>query len=193
MEFSPLDVEPVIGGDPHLELQAVNIHLRHLEIAIYNVYVPPASSCTPGYRPAFDSSLDQVAGDAIIAGDFNANSDSWFSSLNDACGNSLVEAVKGSDFAFLNLDFPTCVSSNGSSSPDLSLISAHLSYNVSWSVPHVVAGSFSSTILNSDHLPILISFVDPLHQREFNNNNTRTRRSYANLRCADWAKFTLIP
>ena len=66
----------------------------------------------------------------------------------------------------------------------------YLINHFSWSVPHVVGNSFSSTPLNSDHLPILLSFVDPLHQRDFNDSNIRTRRSFLNMRKADWAGFT---
>ena len=189
VEFSPIDVTDVIGADPHLELQAINLHLRHVSFAVYNVYIPPNSSCAPGYRPDFERFLDDVAGDSVIVGDFNAHSDSWFSSLNDLRGDSLAEAVEGSEYAFMNTDHATRLSNNGSSSPDVSIVSAHIADTISWAVPHVVDGSFSSTILNSDHLPILLSFVDPFHQQEF-NSNIRTRRSFVNLRRADWEKFT---
>ena len=136
----------------------------------------------------FEAFLDDVAGDAIVVGDFNPHDSGWYSGLSDSRGEALIGAIEGSEFAILNEDFPTRHASNGSSSPDVSLISAHLSNLFSWSVPHLVNNSFSSTILNSDHLPILLSFDDPNHQQEL--NNIRTQRSYINLRRADWDKFT---
>ena len=135
IEFTPIDVDGIIDGDLQFELQAVNVHLRHQTFAVFNVYIPPSSSCTPGYLPDFDAFLDDVAGDAIVLGDFNAHDGGWFSALSDARGEALISAIEGSDFAILNEDFPTRHASNGSSSPDVSLISAHLSNLFSWSVP----------------------------------------------------------
>ena len=189
VEFVPIDVDILTNADPHLEVLAAKIHLRHFSLNIYNVYVPPVSSCAPGHSTDYASLLDHTDGDAIIVGDFNAHSDGWFSTSDDARGESLVDAVESNNFSILNLDHPTRVPANGSpSSPDVSLASSHLSPNLSWSVPHILNNSFSSSPLNSDHLPILISFVDPLHQHDF--NIVRAQCSYVNLRKADWANFT---
>ena len=174
VEFSPIDVDNLLNADVHLETQAVKIHLSHFALSIYNVYVPPASSCAPGYVPDFDKLLDHADGEAVIVGNFNAHGDSWFSASVDVRGDLLVDSVESSDFAFLNTDSPTRVPSNGSpSSPDVSLASAHLLRHLLWSVPQVLNGSFSSPPLNSDHLSILVSFVDPLHQNNFNTIHTQ--------------------
>ena len=101
-------------ADPHLEVLAVKIHLRHFSLNIYNVYIPPVSSCDPNYAPNLAALFDHADGDAVIVGDFNAHSDIWFSASNDARRELLVDAVEGSDFSLLNLDFPTRIPSSSS-------------------------------------------------------------------------------
>lgn len=190
VEFTPVDVEDLLNADPHLEAIAVRIHLRHFSLLVYNIYVPPASSCEPNYVPNFLSLLDHADGDAVVVGDFNAHNTSWFSASDDARGDLLLDAVEGSDLSLLNLDFPTRVPRDGNpSSPDVSLATSHLLPSLNWAVPYITDNAFSSSPLNSDHLPILITFVDPFHQHDF-ANSTRPQRSYVNLRKADWAAFT---
>ena len=89
----------------------------------------------------------------------------------------------------LNSTLPTRLPSNlQPTSPDVSLISAHLSPSVLWSVPSPSpSGQFSSDPVNSDHLPILINFLDP--QRRFNLNHVRANRSFTNFRRANWQGF----
>jgi hypothetical protein len=74
----------------------------------------------------------------------------------------------------LNLDSPTKCPPNGNSSlPDVSLNSSHLALSVAWS---------TCNALNSDHLPIGISFDDdqPLPQ---------TACSFVNLKKAKWGLY----
>jgi hypothetical protein len=90
--------------------------------------------------------------DSIILSDFKAHHCGWYSILSDARGDSLNDFSDTSNFCPLNLDTPTRLPGNGApSSPDVTLISAHLLPSVSWS---------TATRLNSDHLPISVSFLE---------------------------------
>jgi hypothetical protein len=75
----------------------------------------------------------------------------------------------------LNLDSPTRLpySNNPSSSPDVTIAPAHLLPSLTWSV---------QTSLNSDHLPIIVSYLtdDP---------PPRLRRSFTNFKLANWPGF----
>ena len=80
-----------------------------------------------------------------------------------------------SNLAILNEPQPTYAPSNGhTSSPDISLASAHLAPDITWS---------TLTRLNSDHLPILIVLAGE-------ESPTCTHCSYTNFHKANWEGFT---
>jgi hypothetical protein len=111
-------------------------------------------------------------GDFLILGDLYAHHPGWHSSLNDERGDSISEQIDNSNFFILNKDTATRFPPNGNtSSPDVSLISAHLALSVCW---------LTDVALNSDHLPISITYVDddqPL---------PRTAKTYVNFKRAKW-------
>jgi hypothetical protein len=75
----------------------------------------------------------------------------------------------------MNTDSPTRLPSNGnSSSPDISLISAHLALSVSWD---------ADISLNSDHLPICSSVID-------DQPPPRTSKCYVSFKQAKWGLWT---
>ena len=84
----------------------------------------------------------------------------------------MVEEIDRSNFSILNQDSYTRLPGNNqrATSPDISLVSAHLALAVSWDV---------NIKLSSDHLPISISFVD-------DHPNPRLSRSFINFGRADW-------
>ena len=188
VEFAPFDVSNL--NDGVIEIQAVKLYLRNHPLCFYNIYVPPASSCPPNYSPNFEDIFDSADGDAIFVGDFNAHHSAWHSTSDDVRGEALVDAVDGSDYAFINLDAPTRLPSAGtSSSPDVSIASAHFAQHLQWSVPVSDNVNFSSSPLNSDHLPILISLSDPNHLPP-PPPSVRSRKSFTNFRRANWTNFT---
>jgi hypothetical protein len=78
-------------------------------------------------------------------------------------------------FFILNNDTPTRLPPNGNpTSPDLSLISVHLALSLSWS---------TNVSLDSDHLPISISFNDDVPP-------PRTASTYTNFKRAKWGLWT---
>ena len=58
---------PDIPGDGHTESQGVKVG----DTNIYNIYIPPTSSCTAGFKPNIPALLS--ADDSLVLGDFNAH------------------------------------------------------------------------------------------------------------------------
>jgi hypothetical protein len=173
VRYSDLDTSSLLpDNDQTLELQGITANIDNSDIKIFNIYIPLVST-NVAYSP--DSKILDTDDDALVLGDFNALHPAWFSSLSDARGDSLVQQVEDSNFFILNTDTPTRLPPNGNStSPDLSLISAHLALSVSWS---------TNISLNSDHLPISVSFNDDLPL-------PRTARTYTNFKRAKWGLWT---
>jgi hypothetical protein len=85
--------------------------------------------------------------------------------------------VNNSDLCTLNEDSHTHLSSNGiASSPDISLVSAHLLTSLTW---------HTKIKLRSDHLPITVSFVG-------DEPPPRMVRTYTNFNLANWGQFIAI-
>ena len=173
--FTPVDINFV---DPHLEAIAASVSINNSNYNVANIYCPPSSACPSNYIPNFDAVLDLAQGDSLILGDWNAHHGAWFSPSEDDRGEALAEAIENSDLCVLNLDQPTRLplgagNNQRPTSPDVSLISAHLALAVTWSA-HVH--------LASDHLPITIAFNDDVP-------NPRLARSFINFKRADWPKF----
>jgi hypothetical protein len=86
----------------------------------------------------------------------------------------LRDTIDASNLCSLNLDRPTCLPVNGASTlPDISLISAHLMPSVAWT---------TDTMLNSDHLPLSISFLD-------DPPSSDVKRTFINFGWANWDRF----
>ena len=177
VSYTPLDV-PDSVNDGVTEALAVTASLGGKSFRIINIYIPPASSCPAGYAPDFADLLSFAGDDALVLGDFNAHHSSWFSNVIDARGISLLDAIDASSFSTLNENSPTRIpvaANSTPSSPDVSICSTSLLSSLSWTAP---------VRLSSDHLPLLISLIDVAPPPP------RPRRSFSNLRRADWRKFT---
>jgi hypothetical protein len=97
--------------------------------------------------------------------------------LSDTRGGAFATSIYLSPLLILNEGDVTRVplaQNQPSSSPDVSLASAHLAIELTWS---------TQIILNSDHLPILIEFPRDQHPE-----STRVR-TYTNFSKADWPHF----
>ena len=163
---------PDLPPDLHLETLGIKIN----DISIFNVYLPPVTSCSQGYNPDFSALLNMK--DSIIIGDFNAHDALWFSSLSDARGNALAELIGDSAFGVLNCDKPTRIPTTGQpTSPDLSLASLSLLPVIEWD---------TITKFSSDHVPIQISIQADFHQQYSD------RRTFVNFDKANWEDFTKL-
>ena len=165
---------PVPAGDEHLEQQGLEVAMDGSSIKVLNFYVPPASSCSPGYAPSIDHLLG-LGGDLIVAGDANAHHEAWFSALGrDARGCRFAQEIEDSTLAVLNEDAPTRVTSTTVSSPDITLASAGLLMAAEWS---------TRAALGSDHLAVHVDLLCGL------TKVAAAGRVYTNFRKADWAAF----
>ena len=176
VSFTPI---PFSSSDPHLEVVAANVLINRSPFAVINVYCPPASACAASYLPDISAVLDLAQGDSVVLGDWNAHHEAWFSEPEDRRGEALAEAIENSDLCILNQDSPTRIplgpnNNQRSTSPDISLISAHLALAVTWlAVVH----------LSSDHLPIVIAFDDE------STPDPRRAKSFVNFNRAEWTNF----
>ena len=173
--FTPIDVS---FNDPHLEVIAASVSINNSNYNVINTYCPPSSACPSTYVPNLDAVINLAQGDSLILGDWNAHHGAWHSPSEDDRGEALAEAIENSDLCVLNHDQPTRLplgagNNQRPTSPDVSLISAHLALAVTWST-HIH--------LASDHLPITIAFDDDVP-------NPRLTRSFINFKRADWPKF----
>ena len=156
-------------NDGVTEAIIVNVTIAGSQLNIVNLYIPPASS-TPGtFRASITPFLNA---DSIVVGDVNAHNDEWSRGASDARGDLIATEVDANNFVVMNLpDIATRPSSD--SSPDVALVHTPLALAFDWSV---------STTLNSDHLPLSLSFAD-------DSTPTRGGRSFSNLKKADWEGF----
>ena len=181
IQYKDLPSDDLFANDSVTEHLAITAFINKVPINIFNIYIPPTSSCPANFRPPFDW-LAQIQGDSLVLGDFNAHHLSWFSSGSGWAserGEDLFQGIIDSDLTTLNTDTPTRVPSGAvqrPTSPDISMATQHIALDSRWS---------TLTTLNSDHLPILIqlggafasTFPEPPH------------RTFINFRKANWEAF----
>ena len=160
-------------SDEHTEAQGIAIK-GDKEVHLYNVYIPPVSGCSRGFRPQLDELFDSRH--AIIMGDFKAHHSTWRSALaEDTTGQLLADTLDSNTCVVHNGDEPTRAASNGTlSSPDITIASASVATTANWS---------TETALNSDHKRIIVE----LQIQESTVNSER--RKYMNFAKADWDGF----
>jgi len=171
IKFTPIEIAII---DFSGEFQMIELDLPN-PISIINCYIPPHSSCPPGYKASLNPLFN--LNPSLIVGDFNAHHSLWYSNLDqNTRGNKLSAEIEMSLYGILNSKSPTRLPINGNpSSPDISLASPNLLPDTTWRV---------ATRLNSDHLPIIISLENktPLQSPKY---------TFLNFNKADWSKFTV--
>ena len=177
VSYVPIDTSNIIHNDI-VEAQGIVATINNAPFSVINVYVPPSSACPRGFQPDVASILACASEDCFILGDWNAHHDAWHSHTDDDRGEHLVDEIESSNFCILNQNQPTRLpqgrnNNQRPSSPDISLVSAHLTLAVSWS---------TETTMSSDHLPIAISFVG-------DTPSPQERKTYINFHRADWDGF----
>ena len=175
--FTPIDVN--FCTDAHIELQGIKLRLNQSDVSVFNVYIPPSSSCQPQYQPDIISIFDRADDDSFILGDLNAHHSAWGSTITDARGRRIAAALANSSLVALNSGSSTrrpFAANQPSTSPDVSIASPHLALPATWEV-------LSS--LSSDHLPITIS----LPNDDDDDSPPNSPTCYTNFRRADIPKF----
>ena len=164
------------SSDPHLEQQGIsNTMSNRQQLHIYNIYIPPCSSCSAGHN----TSIAHLLSDnkmSLIVGDINAHHSRWDTNTNEnERGEQLADKIDAADYTILSKNEATRLPTNGrSTSSDISLASNDIALLSHWSV---------STSLASDHLPILITINSELSTID------GPRRTYINFMKADWARY----
>ena len=149
--YTELPTDDLFPHDSTIEHLAITVTINNIPIHLYNIYIPPSSSCPPNYSPSLHR-LFQAQDDSLILGDFNAHHPAWYSRTSDtraaARGDLIDDLVTDNGLIFLNSDSHTRLPSHGiSSSPDLTIATPHIGIDSEWS---------TLITLNSDHLPVFI-------------------------------------
>lgn len=154
----------------HIEQQAIAIKSGNTEITIVNIYIPPRSSCTPGYQADVNNLL--MINDCLILGDVNAHHPLWDAFLlADQRGDELAKQIDQHDFGIVNAMSPTRIDGITVSSPDISLDSSSLIMSTSWQ---------TEVALGSDHFPITITLTRSIELTQSDN------KKYVNFAKANW-------
>ena len=90
--------------DPQLEELAIEAKIGNTKLIIYNIYIPPASSCINGYQSSIEHLL--TTQDSLIIGDFNVHHPSWYSGSTDT-RRKMAKSINGSDHGILNWETHT--------------------------------------------------------------------------------------
>ena len=166
LPFSQI-ASPVSDGVTESIVIEVNIAGQFLRVA--NVYIPPASSTPVGFQV---SVAPLLTSDSIVLGDLNGHNEEWSQGASDARGDLLAADFDSHNFVVLN-NPDVATRPTSASSPDVAVVHTPLALSFDWT---------TTTTLNSDHLPMSLSFPDDL-------SPTRGARSYNNFRKAYWEGF----
>ena len=177
--FHNLNTPATIKNDPNVEFQSISIHGQQYNLVLKNIYIPPTTSCQNGHNLPLQEILSSNAdSNTIVGGDFNAHHANWHSNgQEESRGRALADEINRSDLGILNENADTRVTSQGSSSPDITLASPAILPYTSWRVV---------SSLNSDHLPIIIQLKADITTTTTNSAD----KVYINFAKADWAGFT---
>ena len=181
IQYTHIDTSSLFPLDTTTEHLAITAIINHTPLRIFNIYIPPSSSCPPNFSPSLEDLLTPQD-DTIILGDLNAHSPAWYSQTADARaaarGEEILNALIPADLVILNTDTPTRLPSHGNpTSPDLSISTPDIATDLEWT---------TLTTLNSDHLPILL-YLGGCFSSE---SPEIPRISYSNLKKADWESYT---
>ena len=159
-----------------LEAVACRVKFNDTYVSICSLYCSPAG---PLNGDELESLVNQLPGNKLLLGDFNAHHHQWGSERCSPRGEQIANHLIQTNLCLLNDGSATRVDvrTGNASAIDLSLVSARISLDFSW---EVVDDSYGS-----DHLPICISYsrdtsAPPIVVQKFN------------FKRADWASFTRI-
>ena len=154
----------------NIELITTKIHLKHTDLHISNVYILPNTNNIDNSITNLFIHLTSLP-NFILTSDFNAHSQTWHSPFTDHRGQLITSLI-------LNQNTPTRLPFNPNqqpTSPDLITADTTISANLIWQ---------TLKALNSDHLPILITF-----KNKYKLPTTKPLRTLTNYKKANWPQF----
>lgn len=174
--FQKLDTPTSLKEDKHLEEITIQINSDDNPLKIRNVYIPPASSCSPGYEPPIQNLKDGLGDLSLILGDVNAHHQTWFSGdVADARGKKFMDWLGNTDrYGIVNEDTATRSTPTSDSAPDLTIASTSLLPTINWC---------TNTALSSDHLPIHLTISSHIQRI------TAQKKTFVNFKKAKWENF----
>jgi exonuclease III len=106
VSFYLIDTSALTQGDDVMELLGIFAKINGSPINIFNMYIPPASSCPPLYKPNIRPILGFSDSDVIVMGDLNAHHGAWHASSSCLRGDDLLSDIEDSNLCVLNGDTP---------------------------------------------------------------------------------------
>ena len=134
-----------------LQAAAARVHLRHREVTVCGLYLPPGTAFTvTELRLLLLRLLEPV----LIVGDFNAHCTSWGCDNMGPRGRILEDFILEEPLCILNTGqrMHFTVASGQTSALDLSLVGPQLAQLFTWSV--------QDDPLGSDHFPVWLQHQD---------------------------------
>ena len=164
------------SADPHLEQQGTSITMpNRQQLHIHNIYIPPRSCCSAGHNASIVYLIcnNEMS---LIVGDGNAHHTKLDTNTNEGeRGRQLACEIDAADNTIHNENEARRLTTKGGAiSPDFTLAYNVIALLSDWSV---------STLLVSDHLPILITINSEMSTID------GPRRTYINIKKADWAGY----
>ena len=133
----------------NLEIVACQVYFQGKKLSIASIYIPCDTNLVDN---ELEDVLNQMNGEKLILGDFNAKHDLWGSNVNDQRGDTIAEFILYNNLSVLNNGSPTyCrINDNYYSNLDLSLISIDIVHDFQWET--------CEFLFESDHFPIIIKY-----------------------------------
>ena len=161
----------------NINFEVVGIEITILnkkKISLISIYAPPGTIISQNNWLAL---TQQICGDFIICGDFNAHSPAWGCSFEDHAGKNILENIDLNSLGILNDGRNTMIGHpfRNTSPVDLTIASANLIPQLLWSLVDEPLGS--------DHFGILIELT---YSSTKNNMYVHKR---INTRNIDWASY----
>ncbi|XP_035216980.1 uncharacterized protein LOC118190394 [Stegodyphus dumicola] len=135
------------------------IEAKNLRILVTNIYIPPTADISESLDLQQRILADYPNEQHLLAGDFNAHSETWGYPHTDLRGRAVEDFVASNDLSIHNEPecLPTFETVNGKGWPDLTLSSAALT-------PKIKNWTVEDSITNSDHRYITYS-INQQHER----------------------------
>ena len=163
----------IIQLQSEIEHQVIKIHVNQNSYHIINIYDRTPNISVQEYIDLLEFP------NQIVVGDFNAHNSIWGSKNTNKKGKNLFEVIENQDLTIHNDKSYTHIHPNGVSTLDLTLSSANISHQFTWS------NSFK--FMSSDHSILILSSY---HRSDIDDDNTPNLTF--NTKKANWTKYQAI-
>ena len=147
--------ELMIGMDKNITVVEIYIPKK---ITVITVYMQPGR-----WQETLDKleeTLQEIEGNVILTGDFNAKSTEWYERTTNPSGRKIMNLCDQFNMNIIDKNKPTHYNRRFRSSHhiDLTMVSANIAADFDWDTEEVRHGS--------DHFPIIITWNEEEHQEQ---------------------------